>query len=88
LRLEIAQLLSYDGAPLAEIVYVDAEGAPVLFCILGSAGTDMQARSKRHGDLWLTSWTNGGRGYLVIGHLPEQQIADLAKIFEGRFSKT
>jgi anti-sigma factor RsiW len=88
LRLRTARLLSYDGAPLAEIVYVDAQGAPVLFCILGGAKTDVQAQSERRGDLSLTSWTNGGRSYLVIGHLPEQQIADLAGILEKRLAKT
>jgi anti-sigma factor RsiW len=48
---------------------------------------DAQAQSERRGDLSLTSWTNGGTGYLVIGRLPEQQIADLARTFERRFSK-
>jgi anti-sigma factor RsiW len=88
LRFRTAQLLSYDGAPLAEIVYVDAQGTPVLFCILGGSGVDAQAQSERRGDLSLTSWTNGGKSYLVIGRLPEQQIADLARTFERRFSKT
>jgi anti-sigma factor RsiW len=88
LRFRTAQLLSYDGAPLAEIVYVDAHGAPVLFCVFGGARADAEAHSERRGDLSLTSWTNGGRSYLVIGRLPEQQIAELAGIFEKRFAKT
>jgi anti-sigma factor RsiW len=88
LLFKTAQLLSYDGAPLAEIVYVDAQGAPVAFCIHGGAEADGQAQSEKRGDLSLTSWINGGRGYLVIGRLPEQQIADLARTFERRFSKS
>jgi anti-sigma factor RsiW len=88
LRLRTAQLLSYDGAPLAEIVYVDAHGAPVLFCVFGGARADAEAHSERRGDLSLTSWTSDGRSYLVIGRLPEQQIAYLAGVFEKRFAKT
>jgi anti-sigma factor RsiW len=87
LLFKTAQLLSYDAAPLAEIVYVDSQGAPVLFCIHG-AQADMQPQSERRGDLSLTSWNNGGRGYLVIGRLPEQQIVDLAQTFERRFFKS
>ena len=67
---------------------MDAHGAPVLFCVLSGARADAEAHSERRGDLSLTSWTNGGRSYLVIGRLPEQQIAELAGIFEKRFAKT
>jgi anti-sigma factor RsiW len=88
LRFKAAQLLNYDGAPLAEIVYVNAQGAPVLFCIIAGAGEDTQAQSERRANLSLTSWTNGGKGYLVIGRLPEQQIADLARTFQSRLSRT
>jgi anti-sigma factor RsiW len=88
LQFKIARLLSYDGAPLAEIVYVDVQGAPVLFCVISGAGADAQAQSERRGDLSLTSWASGGRGYLVIGRLPERQIADLARTFERRLSQT
>jgi anti-sigma factor RsiW len=55
---------------------------------LGGAEADRQAQSEKRGDLSLTSWINGGRGYLVIGRLPEQQIVDLARTFEMRFSKS
>jgi anti-sigma factor RsiW len=89
LRLKTAQLLSYDGAPLAEIVYMDVQAAPVLFCIIaGGAGAAAQAQSERRGNLSLTSWTNGGRGYLVVGRLPEQQIAEFARTLRRRFSST
>ena len=88
MRFKTAQLLFYDGAPLAEIVYVDARGAPVLFCIIDSGGAESQARSETRGDLSLTSWSNGGRGYLVVGRLPERKTADLARMLESRFSKS
>jgi anti-sigma factor RsiW len=87
LRFRAAQLLEYDGAPLAEIVYVNPQGAPVLFCIIADAGPDLPSRSETRGDLSLTSWSNGGRGYLVIGRLPEHEIAELAQTLQRRFSK-
>jgi anti-sigma factor RsiW len=88
LRLKAAQLLSYDGAPLAEIAYVDAQGAPILFCIIGGVRGRAAPESEKRGDLSLASWSDGAHGYLVIGRLPEQPISDLAKTLERRFSKT
>jgi anti-sigma factor RsiW len=33
----------------------------------------------------MSSWSHGGRGYLVIGHMPEGQIAKLAQTLKMRF---
>jgi anti-sigma factor RsiW len=85
LRFKTAQMLSYDGAPLGELAYVDAQGAPVLFCIIANGGADAPTRSERRGDYSLTSWSHAGHGYLVIGRLPGQQIADLARTLKSRF---
>ncbi len=84
LHFKTAQMLSYDGAPLGELAYVDGQGAPVLFCIIANGEVDAPTRSERRGDYSLTSWTRAGHGYLVIGRLPEQQIADLARTLEER----
>ena len=88
LRFKMAQILSYDGVPLAEIAYVDSRGAPVLFCIIANGGADAPTRSERRGDYSLTSWSHAGRSYLVVGQLPEQQTTDLARTLEKRFSKS
>jgi anti-sigma factor RsiW len=88
LRFRAAQLLEYDGAPLAEIVYLNAQGAPVLFCIIAGAGRDSRMQSETRGNLSLTSWSNDGRGYLVIGRVSEHEIAELAQTFQRRFSRT
>ena len=88
LRFKMAQILSYDGVPLAEIAYVDGQGAPVLFCIIANRGADAPTRSERRGDYSLTSWSHAGRSYLVVGQLPEQQTTDLARTLEKRFSKS
>ena len=84
LRFKTTQMLSYDGAPLGEIAYVDAHGAPVLFCIIANGGADAPTRSERRGEYSLTSWSHAGRAYMVIGRLPKQQIADLARTLEER----
>jgi anti-sigma factor RsiW len=85
LRFESANLLSYEGAPLGEIVYVDARDSPLLFCVIANGGADTPNHSERRGDLALSSWSHGGRGYLVIGRLPEEQVAELAQTLKTRF---
>jgi anti-sigma factor RsiW len=85
LQFKVAIILSYDGSPLGEIAFVDPRGAPVLFCVIANGAADAPMRSKRRGELSLSSWSRGGRGYLVIGRLPDERIADLARTLEKRF---
>jgi anti-sigma factor RsiW len=85
LQFKIAMILSYDGSPLGQIAFVDTRGVPVLFCVIANGEADAPARSERRGELWLSSWSHAGRGYLVIGRLPDERIADLARTLEKRF---
>ena len=85
LRFKSAHILSYEGAPLGEIAYVDSQGAPVLFCVIANGGADSPTRLERRGELSLSSWSHDGRGYLVIGRLPEERVAALAQTLEKRF---
>ena len=84
LRFESADLLSYEGAPLGEITYVDAHGSPVLFCVIAKRTADAPVRSERRHNLSLASWSRDGRGYLVIGRMPEARAAELARTLEKR----
>jgi anti-sigma factor RsiW len=80
-----ADILSYDGAPLGEITYVDARGSPVLFCVIANGGADTPNRSGKRDGLSLSSWSRGGRGYLVIGRASKEQVAELAQALKTRF---
>jgi anti-sigma factor RsiW len=84
LQFKVAFLLTYDGSPLGQIAFVDPRGDPVLFCVIAN-GADSPTRSERRGELSLSSWSRAGRGYLVIGRLPDERIADLARTLEKRF---
>jgi len=84
LRFTTAFMLSHEGHPLGVIAYVDPTGAPVLFCIHANHAADAPLRSERRGDLSLASWSRGGRGHLVIGHMPEERAVALAQMLEKR----
>jgi anti-sigma factor RsiW len=84
LRFAVAFMLSYKGSPLAVIAYVDAQGEPVLLCIIDNHAPDAGMRSERRGELSLASWSSGGRGHLVIGRIPEDKAVKLAGMLEER----
>ena len=84
LRFTTAFILSYDGSPLAEIAYVDATGAPVLFCVIANGAANAPTRTEKRGEFSLADWSRGGRGFLVIGRKPREQVAEWAQTLEKR----
>jgi anti-sigma factor RsiW len=84
LRFTVAFMLTYEGSPLGVIAYVDPSGAPVLHCIIVNQAPDAPVRSERRGDLSLAWWSSGGRGHLVIGHIPEERAVALAQTIKER----
>ncbi len=85
LRFTAAIILVYDGSPLGEIAYVDDNGAPVLFCVIDDRRPDAPVRTEKRESFSLTEWSHGGRGFLVIGRMPEERVAALAQTLEARF---
>jgi len=85
LRLRSAQILAYDDAPLAEIAYVDASGAPYLFCVFARAERELDLRGEKRGGFASASWAHGGRAYMVIGAGRPEQVAAMADTLKLRF---
>jgi anti-sigma factor RsiW len=84
LRFTYAFMLSYEGAPMGVIAYVDDSGAPVLLCILANGAPNMPTESERRGDLSLAWWARNGRSHLVIGRIPKETAVSLARTLEKR----
>ena len=78
LKFKTAQLLNYEGKPLAEIAFVDEAGQPVLFCVTSGGKADRPRQAETRGEFALASWARGGHQFMVIGRLPEARVADLA----------
>jgi anti-sigma factor RsiW len=85
LRYRTALNFSYDGAPLAEIAYTDAAGSPVLFCVIANGEPDASPRTVTREGVSYVTWSRGGRSYMFVGRMPEQQLADLAHPIVTRF---
>jgi anti-sigma factor RsiW len=84
LRFTVAFMLSYNGAPLGVVAYVDPSGAPVLLCIIANDAPDAPMRSERRDNLSLAWWSRGGRSRLVIGRIPEERAVALAQTLDKR----
>jgi hypothetical protein len=84
LRFTAAFMLSYNGAPLGVVAYVDPSGSPVLLCVIANDAPDAPMRSERRDNLSLAWWSRGGRSRLVIGRIPEERAVALAQTLEKR----
>jgi hypothetical protein len=85
LQFKGAQIFSYDGAPLGQLGYLDPATGPVLFCIIRDAEADAPIKAETREGFAVASWARAGRGYMLIGRLPVNQMAELANSLERRF---
>lgn len=85
LQFKGAQILDFHGDPLGQIGYVDRVTGPVLFCIIRNSEPDVGMKAERRGGFAVASWARAGRGYMLIGRLPVDQMAELADSLERRF---
>jgi anti-sigma factor RsiW len=85
LRYRTALNFSYDGAPLAEIAYTDAGGAPVLFCVTANGERDAAPRTVAREGVSYVTWSRAGRSYMFVARMPEQRVAELAQTLSAHF---
>lgn len=81
-----AAVFAYDGAELVQLAYVDSAKQPLLFCIIADGEPDAPLRQEQRGGLASASWALKGRGFMVIGHLAEAQIATISRELMARFT--
>lgn len=80
-----AQILGFEGRPLAQITFLSKIGAPIALCIIRSARADtapvetstMQGMASAH-------WSKGGYEFLLIGGADTALIKSAADAFAAR----
>ncbi|ETX13209.1 hypothetical protein OCH239_12870 [Roseivivax halodurans JCM 10272] len=79
LKLKRAQILAFEGRPLAQVAYLTADGQPVALCIMsGEDGSDEAISGLRMRDMAAATWTKGGYGYLLVGGDDASLLEDAA----------
>lgn len=73
-----AQVLQYDGKPLAQIAYLDPQTGPMALCIImsdrGAAEPDMERRRGMN----VVYWSNATHAFMLIGHDSADRMKNLA----------
>jgi anti-sigma factor RsiW len=77
LRFMRAQLLSFGGEPLAQLLYLGATGAPL--ALYAKKGEGIRAPLfKQYGGIGSVAWSHGGIAYLLAGEGDEASLLRLA----------
>lgn len=75
-----AQVLGFEGTPLAHLTYQSADGKPIALCFLKlpSAGNSVPSLSQQQG-LSAVTWEQGGLGFIIVGDVDSSLLEALAK---------
>lgn len=80
-----ARILTFKGKPLVQLAYLQGE-QPLAFCVLKTGQADHGARLERRVNQNIVHWTKDGFSYMLIGAVPKDDLDQLAKVLEQRFS--
>lgn len=70
-----AQILDFNGQPLAQLTYLDGDGNPIAFCVTAS-DRDAAAKDEEISGLNAVTWAQGGMGFILIGPAPAKTLSD------------
>lgn len=73
-----AQILEYDGAPIAQLTYLDERYGPMALCITRGDGQVAAPEQERREGMNLVYWKDGRHAYLLIGRNPPQALQSMA----------
>jgi anti-sigma factor RsiW len=86
LDLKRAQILEYDGVPIAQITYLDPAHGPMALCVTRSnSGSRHFAHERRH-DMNVVYWADTEHAWMLIGHNSLAELEGMAKVLRGRLS--
>lgn len=81
-----AQILEYDGVPIAQINYLDPAYGPMALCITRSnSGSRHFAEEQRRG-MNIVYWADMEHAWMLIGHHPTEELQGMAKELRSRLS--
>jgi len=81
-----AQILEYDGVPIAQITYLDPAHGPMALCVTRSnSGSRHFAQERRH-NMNVVYWADTEHAWMLIGHNSMADLEDIAKVLRSRLS--
>jgi len=88
LDLKRAQVLSFKGKPLIQIVFSDAAGQPFAFCVIrqGAAAPNKDVNQAVLSGLATATWAQDGYGYMLLGSDDQTDLGDELNILRDVFT--
>lgn len=81
-----AQILEYDGVPIAQITYLDPDSGPLALCITRSSnGAHAPATEQRLG-MNVVFWSDSTHAFMLIGHNPLDELGGMARLVQSRLT--
>lgn len=81
-----AQILEYDGVPIAQVIWIDPAHGPLALCVTrSSSGSRPFAHERRRG-LNVVYWADLEHAWMLIGHNPAAELEDMASLLRTRIS--
>jgi len=81
-----AQMLEYDGVPIAQIVYLDAKHGPLALCVTRSNRGSQPLAHERRREMNVVYWTEREHAWMLIGHDAPVALEDKAKLLNSRLN--
>ena len=72
------RLLTFEGRPMAELIYTPADGPPIGLCITFAMPGMSGAATEQRGDLTIRHWVDNGYVYSVVGWADDRRIQAIA----------
>jgi anti-sigma factor RsiW len=73
-----AQLFNYDGKPLGQLTYLDAQNDPLALCIFLNNQPDARPTSEQRVGLNIVHWASHGRAFMLVGRVAMHQLQNIA----------
>ncbi len=81
-----AQILQYDGKPLAQIAYLDPETGPMALCIVASGAGPKAPEIEGRKGMNVVYWSSATHAFMLIGHAPVDRMTEIADAVRSKIS--
>ncbi|WP_420583977.1 hypothetical protein [Ruegeria sp.] len=88
MELKRAQVLSFKGKPLIQVVFADAQGQPFAFCVIrqGEGAPNKDVKQAVLSGLATATWAQDGYGYMLIGSNAQADLEGQLDFLTSRFA--
>jgi len=81
-----AQILEYDGMPIAQMIWLDPSHGPLALCVTRSSSGSRPFALERRRELNIVYWADLEHAWMLIGHNPAAELEDMARLLRSRIS--